>query len=253
MLETFLQSVLGADPAAAGAALLQVLMIDLVLAGDNAVAVGLAAGGLPQEQRKKAILYGLIAAVVLRIGFALVTVQLLAIIGLLLAGGVLLLWVCWKMWREMRDTASNDEAQAGAALDDDPTTEPKVKPAKSFKSAFIQILIADVSMSLDNVLAVAGAAREHPGIMVFGLLLSIALMGVAATWIAKLLHKHRWIGYVGLAIVLYVALHMIWQGHREVVARTDNEAAYNNVMPGFLDITPSEAADYRRSMPAKAH
>jgi YjbE family integral membrane protein len=248
-----LESLLGPDLASAGAALLQVLMIDLVLAGDNAVAVGLAAGGLPQEQRKKAILYGLIAAVALRIGFALITVQLLAIIGLLLAGGVLLLWVCWKMWREMRDVASNDEAQAEAALDDDPTTEPKVKPAKSFKSAFIQILIADVSMSLDNVLAVAGAAREHPGIMVFGLLLSIALMGIAATWIAKLLHKHRWIGYVGLAIVLYVALHMIWEGHREVVARTNSEPGYNEVVPDFMDITPAEAAKYRQETPPKAH
>jgi YjbE family integral membrane protein len=248
-----LESLLGPDLASAGAALLQVLMIDLVLAGDNAVAVGLAAGGLPQEQRKKAILYGLIAAVALRIGFALITVQLLAIIGLLLAGGVLLLWVCWKMWREMRDTASHDEAQAEAALDDDPTTEPKVKPAKSFKSAFIQILIADVSMSLDNVLAVAGAAREHPGIMVFGLLLSIALMGIAATWIAKLLHKHRWIGYVGLAIVLYVALHMIWEGHREVVARTNSEPGYNEVVPDFMDITPAEAAKYRQETPPKAH
>ena len=253
MFDSLIQTVLGTDPAAAGAALLQVLMIDLVLAGDNAVAVGLAAGGLPQEQRKKAILYGLIAAVVLRIGFALLTVQLLAIIGLLLAGGVLLLWVCWKMWREMRDTASDGEEQAQAALDDDPNTVPNVKPAKSFKAAFIQILIADVSMSLDNVLAVAGAAREHPAIMVFGLLLSIALMGVAATWIAKLLHKHRWIGYVGLAIVLYVALHMIWEGHREVVARTRNETAYNAVVPGFMDITPAEAAKYRQEKPAKAH
>jgi YjbE family integral membrane protein len=253
MFDSIFQSVLGADPAAAGAALLQVLMIDLVLAGDNAVAVGLAAGGLPQEQRKKAILYGLIAAVVLRIGFALLTVQLLAIIGLLLAGGVLLLWVCWKMWREMRDTAADGEEQAQAALDGDPATEPRVKPAKSFKAAFTQILIADVSMSLDNVLAVAGAAREHPAIMVFGLLLSIALMGVAATWIAKLLHKHRWIGYVGLAIVLYVALHMIWDGHREVVARTNNLPAYNEVVPDFMDISPADAAKYRQEGPPKAH
>ena len=248
-----LESIVGADPAAAGAALLQVLMIDLVLAGDNAVAVGLAAGGLPQEQRKKAILYGLVAAVALRIGFALITVQLLAIIGLLLAGGVLLLWVCWKMWREMRETAAHGEAQAQAALDNDPTTEPQVKPAKSFKAAFLQILIADVSMSLDNVLAVAGAAREHPAIMVFGLLLSIALMGVAATWIAKLLHKHRWIGYVGLAIVLYVALHMIWEGHREVVARTSNTPAYNAAVPAFMDISPEEVAKYRREGPPKGH
>jgi YjbE family integral membrane protein len=248
-----LESIFGADLAGAGAALLQVLMIDLVLAGDNAVAVGLAAGGLPQEQRKKAILYGLIAAVVLRIGFALITVQLLAIIGLLLAGGVLLLWVCWKMWREMRETAAHDEAQAQAALDNDPATVPQVRPAKSFKAAFLQILIADVSMSLDNVLAVAGAARDHWQIMVFGLLLSIALMGVAATWIANLLHKHRWIGLVGLVIVLYVALHMIWDGHREIFARLHKEPAYNAVVPDFLDIGPTEAAKFRREMKAPPH
>src|SRR3990167_4090199 len=154
-------------------ALLQVLMIDLVLAGDNAVAVGLAAGGLPPEQRRKAIFWGLAAAVITRIGFALVTTQLLGIIGLLFAGGLLLLWVCWKMWRELRDQASHDEVEAEAALDSDPTTEPTARPTKSFKDAFLQILIADVSMSLDNVLAVAGAAREHPMILLFGLLMSI--------------------------------------------------------------------------------
>jgi len=152
-------------------AFLQVLMIDLVLAGDNAVAVGLAAGGLPVKDRRKVILYGLGAAVVLRIGFALITTWLLGVIGLLLAGGVLLLWVCWKMWRELREQATHDQADAVASIDDDPTTEPRARPVKSFKQAFIQVLIADVSMSLDNVLAVAGAAREHPGILVFGLLL----------------------------------------------------------------------------------
>jgi len=223
-------------------ALFQVLMIDLVLAGDNAVAVGLAAGGLPQEQRRKAILYGLIAAVVLRIGFALITTQLLGIVGLLFAGGILLLWVCWKMWRELRDQAQADEEAAEAALDNDPTTEPKVKPAKSFRSAFLQILIADVSMSLDNVLAVAGAAREHPGILVFGLLLSIALMGVAATWIARLLHRYRWIGYVGLLIVLYVALHMMWEGTHDVILRTGNAEAFNAAVPDFLEVHPKAPA-----------
>jgi len=222
------------------AALIQVLMIDLVLAGDNAVAVGLAAGGLPEKERKKAILWGLIAAVVLRIGFALVTAQLLGIIGLLFAGGILLLWVCWKMWREMRDQAAHDEALAGHALDADPSNDPPVKAGKSFKSAFLQILIADVSMSLDNVLAVAGAAREHPGIMVFGLLLSIALMGVAATFIANLLHKHRWIGYVGLLVVLYVAVNMMWEGHRQIVVRSLNVETYNSAMPGFAEITHEE-------------
>jgi YjbE family integral membrane protein len=220
------------------AALFQVLMIDLVLAGDNAVAVGLAAGGLPQEQRKKAIFYGLIAAVVTRIGFALITTQLLGIIGLLFAGGLLLLWVCWKMWREMRDHARAEEVAANAAMDSDPSTEPNVKPAKSFKDAFIQILIADISMSLDNVLAVAGAAREHPTVLIIGLLMSIALMGVAAHWIARLLHKYRWIGYVGLVIVLYVALHMMWQGHQQVVADLGYTAQYNAAMPDVLDIKP---------------
>ena len=217
-------------------ALFQVLMIDLVLAGDNAVAVGLAAGGLPHEQRKKAILWGLAAAVVIRIGFALITTQLLGIIGLLLAGGLLLLWVCWKMWRELRDQARAEEVAAGAAMDDDPSTHPNVKPAKSFKDAFLQILIADISMSLDNVLAVAGAAREHPAILIFGLLMSIALMGVAASWIARLLHRYRWIGYVGLLIVLYVALHMMWEGHQQVIEDLGYTRQYNAVMPGALDI-----------------
>ena len=223
-------------------AFLQVLMIDLVLAGDNAVAVGLAAGGLPAEQRKKAILWGLAAAVIIRIGFALITTQLLAVIGLLLAGGLLLLWVCWRMWKELREQAVADEVAAGAAMDDDPTTEPMVKPAKSFRAAFTQILIADISMSLDNVLAVAGAARDHPGILVFGLLMSIALMGVAATWIASLLHRYRWIGYVGLVIVLYVALHMMWQGHQQVVDDLGYTPQYNAVMPDFLDIKPRTSA-----------
>ena len=218
-------------------ALFQVLMIDLVLAGDNAVAVGLAAGGLPPALRRKAIFWGLVAAVITRIGFALVTTQLLGIIGLLFAGGVLLLWVCWKMWRELRDQASAGEEAAEAALDSDPTTEPKVKP-KSFKDALIQILIADVSMSLDNVLAVAGAAREHPTILIFGLLMSIALMGVAAHGIARLLHKYRWIGYIGLLIVLYVALHMMWQGGRQVIDDLGYTAQYNAAVPDFLDIQP---------------
>lgn len=225
-------------------ALLQVLMIDLVLAGDNAVAVGLAAGGLPPKDRKKVILYGLGAAVVLRISFALITTWLLGVIGLLLAGGFLLLWVCWKMWREMREQAAH--ADAMAAIDGDDSTEPPVRQAKSFKQAFIQVLIADVSMSLDNVLAVAGAAREHPGILIFGLLLSIALMGLAASAIANLLHKHRWIGFVGLAIVLYVALHMIWEGHRSVVMDLHQTGAYNAAAPAPLDISPDELAQHNK-------
>ncbi len=187
-------------------ALLQVIAIDLVLAGDNAVVIGLAAAGLPADQRKKAILVGIIAATVLRIIFATVAVHLLAIIGLLLAGGLLLLWVCWKMWRELRgghggaEEAGNEDA-----------------PRKTFLQAATQIVVADVSMSLDNVLAVAGAAREHPSVLIIGLALSIALMGIAANFIANLLNRHRWIAYVGLAIILYVALDMIYRGALEVM------------------------------------
>jgi len=189
-------------------ALMQVIAIDLVLAGDNAVVIGLAAAGLPADQRKKAILVGILAATVLRIIFASITVQLLAIVGLLLAGGLLLLWVCWKMWRELRSQhgVEGEDALEGA----------EGKPKKTFWQAASQIVIADVSMSLDNVLAVAGAAREHPTVLVAGLALSIAMMGIAANFIARLLTKHRWIAYVGLAIILYVALDMMYRGALEV-------------------------------------
>jgi YjbE family integral membrane protein len=202
------------------AALLQVMMIDLVLAGDNAIVIGLAAAGLPKDQRAKAILVGIIAATVLRIFFATITVQLLAITGLLLAGGILLLWVCWKMWRELRAGHADaemeaQEALANADLNADGTVAGGA-PRKSFRQAATQIVIADVSMSLDNVLAVAGAAREHPTVLVIGLVLSIALMGIAASFIARLLNKHRWIAFIGLAIILYVALDMIWRGWHEV-------------------------------------
>ena len=200
-------------------ALLQVIAIDLVLAGDNAVVIGLAAAGLPKEQRNKAILLGIIAATVLRIAFASVTVQLLEIIGLLLVGGILLLWVCWKMWRELR-TTHEEERDALEALDDiDHNADGAVAagaPRKTLRQAAIQIIVADVSMSLDNVLAVAGAARDHPTVLVIGLVLSIALMGIAASFIARLLGKHRWIAYVGLLIILYVALEMIYRGSLEV-------------------------------------
>lgn len=189
-------------------ALLQVIVIDLVLAGDNAVVIGLAAAGLPLEQRKKAILVGILAATVLRIVLAIFTVQLLAIIGLLLAGGLLLLWVCWKMWREIR-TGGHEGVDGLESAD-------ASAPKKTFKQAATQIVIADVSMSLDNVLAVAGAAREHPTVLVFGLALSIAMMGIAASFIARLLSRYHWIAYIGLAIILYVALDMIYRGTMEV-------------------------------------
>ena len=200
-------------------ALMQVIAIDLVLAGDNAIVIGLAAAGLPREQRAKAILVGIIAATVLRIGFALVATTLLAIIGLLLAGGILLLWVCWKMWRELR-AGHGDANRAEEALSDTDLNRDGVVaggPKKTFAQAAWQIVIADISMSLDNVLAVAGAAREHPEVLIFGLVLSIALMGLAASFIARLLNKHRWIAYLGLAIILYVSLDMIWRGGHEVM------------------------------------
>jgi YjbE family integral membrane protein len=190
-------------------AFLQVIMIDLVLAGDNAVVIGLAAAGLPKKQRGRAILVGIIAATVLRIAFAGVAIQLLEIIGLLLAGGILLLWVCWKMWRELRGPSAED---CEAALTEGDAHQPR----KTFAQAAWQIVLADISMSLDNVLAVAGAARDHPAALVFGLGLSIVLMGVAASFIARLLTKHRWIAYVGLAVILYVAGDMIWRGVLEV-------------------------------------
>lgn len=201
-------------------ALLQVIMIDLVLAGDNAIVIGLAAAGLPKEQRARAILIGIIAATVLRIGFAAATTQLLQIVGLLLAGGILLLWVCWKMWRELRHSAAEEtqgmEALTEVDLDQDGTVAGKA-PRKTFAQAAWQIVIADVSMSLDNVLAVAGAAREHPGVLVFGLALSIALMGIAASFIARVLQKYRWIAYVGLVVILYVSCEMIYRGAMEVL------------------------------------
>jgi YjbE family integral membrane protein len=199
-------------------ALGQVIMIDLVLAGDNAIVIGLAAAGLPKDLRNKAILVGIIAATVLRIVFALLTTQLMAILGLLLVGGILLLWVCWKMWRELRDGGA--EAEAVEALSDEDInkdgTVARTAPRKTFTQAATQIVIADVSMSLDNVLAVAGAAREHPSVLIIGLALSIALMGLAASMIARLLQKHRWIAYVGLLTIIYVALRMIYEGAAEV-------------------------------------
>ena len=200
-------------------ALLAVIGIDLVLAGDNAIVIGIAAAGLAKEQRARAILLGIIAATVMRIGFALLTTQLLQIVGLLLAGGILLLWVCWKMWRELHHTRADDqraeEALAGEDLNDDGEIAGGA-PRKTFAQAATQIVIADVSMSLDNVLAVAGAARDHTSVLIIGLILSIALMGLAASFIARLLNRHRWIAYVGLLIILFVSIKMIWEGFHEV-------------------------------------
>jgi YjbE family integral membrane protein len=192
-------------------ALFQVVLIDLALAGDNAIVIGLAAAGLPQAQQGKAILIGIVAATILRMLLAGLATQILQIVGLLLAGGILLLWVCWKMWRELHASSAGPieaEEAAGATTG----TDAQGKPRKTLVQATSQIIVADVSMSLDNVMAVAGAAREHPVIMIFGLGLSIAMMGVAASFIARLLQNHRWISYVGLAVILYVAVEMIYRG-----------------------------------------
>ena len=184
-------------------ALAQVLMIDIVLAGDNAVVIGLAAGRVPPALRKKVILWGLVAAVVLRVGLAIIAVSLMKVIGLTLAGGIILLWVCWRFWRDISGGAHHDAAAPDANT--------------SLKRAILQIVLADVSMSLDNVLAVAGAARDHLDVLVIGLLMSVALMGAAANLIARLLERYRWISYVGLVIVLYVAVTMIWHGGHDVL------------------------------------
>jgi YjbE family integral membrane protein len=200
-------------------ALIQVVMINLVLSGDNAIVIGLAAAGLPAEQRKRAILIGILAATALRIACASIATQLLQVFGLLLAGGILLLWVCRKMWRELHTAPQGQQGGDETLLAYAPGGSGKVAGRlgrKTFGQATLQIVVADVSMSLDNVLAVAGAAREHPAILAFGLLLSIALMGVAADLIARLLNKQRWIAYVGLTIVLYVACEMIYRGAYEL-------------------------------------
>jgi YjbE family integral membrane protein len=201
------------------AALLQVVIIDVALAGDNAVVVGMAAAGLPREQRAKAIVVGMMGATALLILFAGVATQLLRLVGLLFAGGVLLLWVCWKLWRELRSLEREDEA-IGALIGGDINADGTIvgyAPRKTLGQAALQIIVADLSMSLDNVLAVAGAAREHPIVLVFGLSLSVVLMGLAANLIAGLLQKHSWIAYVGLAVILYVALGMVYRGAQELL------------------------------------
>ena len=202
------------EPAAL-AAFFQVVVIDLVLAGDNAVVIGMAAAGLPLAMRNRAILVGIIAATVLRILFATVARSLMAVGGLVLAGGLLLLWVCWKMWRELRrprDHSKTEVEQAAAEAAGGPSR-------KTFREAATQIVVADVSMSLDNVLAVAGAAREHPWVLVFGLVLSIGLMGLAASMVARMLERWRWIAWIGLALVLYIAVKMIYHGWMDLQPR----------------------------------
>ena len=192
-------------------ALFEILAIDIVLAGDNAIVVGALAAGLPADQRRKVIMVGVIAALVLRIAFALVVTQLLQIVGLILAGGLLLLWVAWKMWRELRHKTESPGSDEIVGDEHSGT-----RAAKTFASAAWGVALADVSMSLDNVLAVAGAARDHPWVLVFGLILSVLLMGVAANFIAKYIERYRWIAWVGLVVILWVALKMIWEGVHHV-------------------------------------
>lgn len=242
-------------------AFLQVIMIDLVLAGDNAVVIGLAAAGLPKDLRSKAILIGIAAATIMRIGFALITTQLLAITGLLLAGGLLLLWVCWKMYQELTVPEHHKDAAAEAVTGSDLNKDGSVAggaPRKTLRQAVTQIIIADVSMSLDNVLAVAGAAHDHPEILVFGLVLSVALMGLASSFIAGLLNKHRWIAWVGLVIILYVAAKMIYEGADQLLGHSlpaipflkDAAAIPIDALPGG-DAAPLEAPPSADAAPAE--
>ncbi|EYD76589.1 Integral membrane protein TerC family [Rubellimicrobium mesophilum DSM 19309] len=201
-------------------ALIEIVLINVVLSGDNAIVIGLAAAGLPAQDRGRVIAVGIIAATVLRIIFAVLAENLLQVAGLLVVGGVLLLWVCWKMWRELRagheiEELAAEEALAGMDLDADGRVAGNIA-RKTFAQAAWQIVVADVSMSLDNVLAVAGAAGENQVVLIIGLALSIALMGVAASFIARLIGRFHWIAYVGLLIILYVALSMIWEGWHDV-------------------------------------
>jgi YjbE family integral membrane protein len=189
------------------AAFIEIILIDIVLAGDNAIVVGALAAGLPAEERRRVIMIGVLAALVLRIAFALIVTQLLQIVGLVLAGGLLLLWVAWRMYRELRH-----EGESGGSEEVAGDEHSGVRAAKSFSSAAWGVAVADVSMSLDNVLAVAGAAREHPWVLVFGLVLSVLLMGLAANVIARYIERYRWIAWVGLLVILWVALKMIYEG-----------------------------------------
>lgn len=206
-------------------ALAQVIFVDLVLAGDNAIVVGMVAAGLPAGERRRVIIIGIVAATVMRILFAVVTIQLMKIVGLILAGGLLLLWVCWKLWREIeerRKESAAARAVAEAAMIDGgeaPSEMPlssREAPRKSLRQAIVQIVIADLSMSLDNVLAVAGIAREHTWVLITGLVFSVAFMGLAAAYIARLLERHHWIAYIGLVVIFYVAIEMIAAGTQDV-------------------------------------
>ncbi len=206
-------------PLAEVSAFVQVVFVDLVLAGDNAIVVAMAVVGLPREQRARVLIIGIAAATLMRVLFALMTVRLLDVLGLSLAGGVLLLWVSWKFWRELKE--QREEDQAAEDIDDIvhgvPLGHPDA-PTKTMRQAVIQVVIADVSMSLDNVLAVAGIAHDYEWVLVSGLVLSVAFMGLAAAFIARLLARYHWIGFLGLAVIFYVSLRMIWEGGRQIIS-----------------------------------
>lgn len=199
-------------------ALLQVVIVDVVLAGDNAVVIGIAAAGLPAHQRPRVMVLGIAAAMLLRLVLASFAVQLLQVVGLLLAGGLVLLWVCWTLWRELRSQHGVRDAEQGLAAQEPDAAIEAPRPAyqKTMRQAITQIILADVSTSLDNLLAVAGIGREHRWVLVIGLVLSVAFMGIAAALIARLLNRHRWIAYAGVATILYVAVRMIWDGTLDI-------------------------------------
>ncbi len=197
--------------------LFQIIVIDIVLSADNAIIVGVAAAGLPTDLRRRAIIFGIAGAAVIRIICAVFVVQLLSIIGLLLAGGLLLAWVCWRMWRELRDAEAEADADADVVV--------KTAAATTMTAAMVNIIVADVTMSLDNVLAVAGAAKDNVELLVFGLVLSVALMGAVANLVAGLIQKHHWIAYLGLAVIVYVAVGMIWRGAAEIQTEVLSESA----------------------------
>lgn len=210
------------------AALLQVILIDLALAGDNAVAVGLAASALPSQQQRRAIFWGIAMALVLRIAFAGITIQLLAIPGLLLMGGLLLFWVAWRMWQDLQqhEPVMVGDPHAGEQMAE--AVASGGKPPTTFGRALFTIVLADVSMSLDNVLAVAAVSRHNVYIMAFGLVLSVVLMGVAASLIARIINRYRWIAVVGIVIILFAGTRMVWEDAHNFFP------AYVPAIPSFL-------------------
>jgi YjbE family integral membrane protein len=211
--------------------LVEIVFVNLVLSADNAIVVGIAVAGLPARNRLRVMAIGIAGATLLRIVFAVFTARLLDIVGLTLAGGLLLLWICWKLWSELRTGRLIEPHEVPVHDGDAPAT---AAPPKTMQQAMMQIVVADVSMSLDNVLAVAGVAREDWWVLVFGLVLSVSFMGLAAAVIARLLGRFHWLAYVGLAVIFYVSLQMIFDGTLELV-----EAAHARAVLGTLANFPT--------------